>query len=40
MCLHKARHGAIEKFVTERVLGPMYAEELRRLEAAAAAPRS
>ena len=28
--------GAIEKFVTERVLRPMYAEELRLLEAAAA----
>lgn len=27
---------AIEKFVTERVLRPMYAEELRLLEAAAA----
>jgi len=31
--------GAIEKFVTRRVLRPMYAEELRRLEAAAADPR-
>jgi hypothetical protein len=31
--------GAIEKFVTERVLRPMYAEELRLLEAAAADPR-
>jgi hypothetical protein len=30
--------GAIEKFLTERVLGPMYAEELRLLEAAAADP--
>jgi hypothetical protein len=31
--------GAIEKFITERVLRPMYAEELRLLEAAAADPR-
>jgi hypothetical protein len=31
--------GAIEKFLTERVLRPMYAEELRLLEAAAADPR-
>lgn len=30
--------GAIEQFVTERVLRPMYAEELRLLEAAAAGP--
>jgi len=28
--------GAIEKFITRRVLRPMYAEELRRLEDAAA----
>jgi hypothetical protein len=33
--------GAIESFITRRVLRSMYAEELRRLEAAAAeAPRS
>ena len=31
--------GAIEKFLTGRVLRPMYAEELRLLEAAAADPR-
>jgi hypothetical protein len=31
--------GAIEKFLTRRVLRPMYAEELRRLEAAASDPR-
>ena len=30
--------GAIEKFITQRVLKPLYAEELRRLEAAAADP--
>ena len=30
--------GAIERFVTERVLRPMYAEELRLLEAVAADP--
>ena len=30
--------GAIEQFMTERVLRPMYAEELRLLEAAAADP--
>jgi Polyketide cyclase / dehydrase and lipid transport len=31
--------GAIERFMTERVLSPMYAEELRLLEAAAGDPR-
>ena len=30
--------GAIEKFITGWVLSPMYAEELRLLEAAAADP--
>jgi Polyketide cyclase / dehydrase and lipid transport len=30
--------GAIEQFIVERMLRPMYAEELRRLEAAAADP--
>lgn len=30
--------GIIEKFVTRRVLSPMYAEELRLLEAAASGP--
>ena len=31
--------GAIEKFITRRVLRPMYEEELRLLEAAAADPQ-
>jgi hypothetical protein len=30
--------GAVEKFITRRVLGPMYEEELRLLEAAASDP--
>jgi Polyketide cyclase / dehydrase and lipid transport len=37
--IRKGWAGAIERFMTERVLRPMYAEELRLLEAAAADPR-
>ena len=32
---HRGLSGAIEKFITERVIAPMYAEELRLLESVA-----